>query len=218
MFSKKSITKLSAILARMPVSWNGRKAIIEMREAHYAHWKQMEWIGFYFQFLCEMHVESFMEIPGPRYGKVEFDAFLEIPWDFKVHPNKNVNGDENKKVILNDQLAITEAIGNFGGVGVILAVGEATYNDEDRTFQKWHQSLKGGLSNFEKDRIVRNAPSRMRKTKFRMKEIKLIFLNNKKIRELDSFQEGFRNSDGSSRNGKVLLDLDKISAERIIQF
>jgi len=149
---------------------------------------------------------------------VEFDGFSEIPWDFKAHPDKNANGQDNKSVIVNDRLAITKAIKQFGGAGIILAIGDAKYNDEDRSFQVWHQEFKGGLSNFEKQRILRKASSRLRKTAFRLREIKIILLDDKKVQGLGSFQKGFRNSDGSPRNAKVLLDLENITAEKIIKF
>jgi len=218
MISKKLITQLEELLKQMPAVWNGRKAILEMRDSGYPHWKQMEWIGFYFQFLCDTKLPPLVKIPGPKYGRVEFDGFSEIPWDFKAHPDKNANGQDNKSVIVNDSLAIAEAIKQFGGAGLILAIGDAKYNDEDRSFQVWHQELKGGLSNFEKERILRKAPSRLRKTEFRLREIKLILLDDKKVRGLGSFQEGFRNSDGSPRNAKVLLDLESITAEKTIKF
>lgn len=218
MISKKLIMQLEELLKQMPVVWDGRKAILEMRDSGYPHWKQMEWIGFYFQFLCDTKLPPLVKIPGPKYGRVEFDGFSEIPWDFKAHPDKNANGQDNKSVIVNDSLAIAEAIKQFGGAGLILAIGDAKYNDEDRSFQVWHQELKGGLSNFEKERILRKAPSRLRKTEFRLREIKLILLDDKKVRGLGSFQEGFRNSDGSPRNAKVLLDLENITIEKTIKF
>ena len=218
MISKKLITQLEELLKQMPAVWDGRKAILEMRDSGYPHWKQMEWIGFYFQFLCDTKLPPLVKIPGPKYGRVEFDGFSEIPWDFKAHPDKNANGQDNKSVIVNDSLAIAEAIKQFGGAGLILAIGDAKYNDEDRSFQVWHQELKGGLSNFEKERILRKVPSRLRKTEFRLREIKLILLDDKKVRGLGSFQEGFRNSDGSPRNAKVLLDLESITAEKTIKF
>ncbi len=202
----------------MPAVWDGRKAIREMQKAGYPHWKQMEWIGFYFQFLCDTKLPPLIKVPGPKYGRVEFDGFSEIPWDFKVHPNKNANGQKNKSVIVNDRLATTNAIKQFGGAGLILAIGDAKYNDEDRSFQIWHQEFKGGLSNYEKQRILRKAPSRLRKTSFRLSEIDLILLDDKIIQGLGSFQEGFRNSDGSPRNAKVLLDLDNVSPAKMIKF
>ena len=217
MISKNLIENLEKLLAQMPAAWDGRRAILEMRDSDYPHWKQMEWIGFYFQFLCDTKLPPLVKIPGPKYGKVEFDGFSEIPWDFKAHPDKNANGQDNKSVIVNDRLAIAKAIKQFGGAGLILAVGDAEYNDENRSFQIWHKKLKGGLSKYEKQRISRKAPSRLRKTAFRLREIKLIFLDDKNFRGLGSFQKGFRNSDGSPRNAKVLLDLENITAEKIIK-
>jgi hypothetical protein len=218
MISKKLITELEDLLEKMPVVWDGRKAILEMRDAGYAHWKQMEWIGFYFQFLCDTKLPPLLKIPGPKYGRVEFDGFSEIPWDFKAHPDKNAKGQENKSVIVNDRLAIVAAIKQFGGAGLILAIGDTVYNDQDRSFQIWHQDLKGGLSDYEKERILRKAPSRLRKTAFRLKEIRLILLDDKAVQGLGSFQEGFRNSDGSPRNAKVLLTIEDMPAEKIIKF
>lgn len=218
MISENVLTKLEKLLAQIPVIWDGRKAILEMRDSGYPHWKQMEWVGFYFQFLCDTYLPPLVKIPGPRYGRVEFDGFLEIPWDFKAHPNKNVKGQENKSVIINDTLAIVEAIKQYGAAGLILAIGDATYNDEDRSFQLWHQELKDGLSNFEKQRILRKAPSRLRKTSFRLNEIDFILLDNKIVEELGSFQKGFRNSNGSPRNAKVLLNLATITPIKIIKF
>ena len=218
MISTELIEQLEELLAKMPARWNGRKAILEMKDADYPHWRQMEWIGFYFQFLCDTKLPPLVQIPGPKYGRVEFDGLSEIPWDFKVHPRKNANGQDNKSVIVNDTLATTEAIKQFGGAGLILAIGDAEYNDEDRSFQIWHQELKGGLSNYEKQRILRKAPSRLRKTLFQLREIELILLDDNVIRGLGSFQKGFRNSDGSPRNAKILLDLAQTKPFKMIKF
>lgn len=218
MVSKKLINELSELLRKMPVRWKGRDAVLEMKKAGYPHWKQMEWIGFYFQFLCDTKLSPIIKIPGPRYGHVEFDGFSEIPWDFKVHPAKDSKGRESRSVIVNDRLATTRAIKKFGSAGLVLAIGEATYNDQDRSFQIWHQELKGGLSKYERKRILRKAPSRLRKTAFELKEIDLILLDNKMVKRLASFQKGFRNSDGSPRNAKVLLGLDNIKLAKVIKF
>jgi len=47
MISKELIEQLGKKLADMPAQWDGRSAILEMRDADYPHWRQMEWIGFY---------------------------------------------------------------------------------------------------------------------------------------------------------------------------
>ena len=77
--------EIGKILINIPKLWDGKKVISEMKSAGYPHWKQMEWIGFYFQYLCEKHLPSVMQIPGPRYGNVSFDGMKDTPWDFKAH-------------------------------------------------------------------------------------------------------------------------------------
>lgn len=218
MISQKTIDDLIKILSKIPSVWDGRKSIMEMKNADYPHWRQMEWIGFYFQYLCDTNLPLVMKIPGPKYGRVEFDGFSEIPWDFKAHPHKDAKGKVSASVIVNDRRAILEAIKKFGAAGLVLAIGEAKYNDEDRSFQLWHKELKGGLSSYEKERILRKAPSRLRKVSFRLNEIALILLDAQSVKKLGSFQKGFRNSDGSPRKTKVLLDLNKIKPIKFLHF
>jgi hypothetical protein len=207
---KRYCNKLRNTLAAFPAKWSGKKAIMEMKKAGYPHWRQMEWIGFYFQFLCDTRLADVMDIPGPRMGKAEFDGFAQIPWDFKVHPEKNAKGQKNKSVIVNDMLAIEQGIAEYGAVGIILGTGDATYNDVDRSFQLWHKALKGGLSAYEDARIARGAPSRLRKTAFVLQKIEVLILEQAHLMELPSFQKGFRNSNGKPRNEKVLLPIDAI--------
>ncbi len=71
----------------LPEFWDGKESIRFMKDEGCRQWRQMEWPGFYFQFMCEtiLSEDGFMDIPGPKYGKVEFDGFKSIPWDFKAH-------------------------------------------------------------------------------------------------------------------------------------
>lgn len=64
--------QIGKILSNIPKIWDGQKCIVEMKKANFSHWKQMEWIGFYFQFLCEKYLCDIMEIPGPKYDNVRF--------------------------------------------------------------------------------------------------------------------------------------------------
>lgn len=189
--------------------WDGRESILEMKESGYSQWKQMEWIGFYFQFLCEKHLSDIMEIPGPKYGNVRFDAFKKIPWDFKAHAMNT----SSHQIIVNDSEATANGIRDQGAVGLILALGKVLYNDEDRTFQKWHEALKGGLSDYSLERIKRGAWSRLRKVSFDLQQISFIKITDDTLIKCGSFQEDFRNADGSPRRAKVLLNLEEIDEE-----
>jgi len=205
--------ELSEGFKNIPVVWDGRKAILEMKDSGYNQWRQMEWMGWYFQFLCEKFLNDTVEIPGPKYGNVEFDGFKGIPWDFKSHA---INTSSHQ-IIVNDSEAIAKAINEFGAVGVILALGEVEYNDDERTFQKWHEELKGGLSKYSEERIRRGAWSRLRKVELNLKQISFIRIDDDVLVKSGSFQRNFRNADGSPRREKVLLNLEKLD-EEIVYF
>jgi hypothetical protein len=150
-----------------------------------------------------------MEIPGPRYGNVRFDGFKEIPWDFKAHAMNT----SSHQIIVNDSDATADAIRDYGEVGLILALGKVLYNDEDRTFQKWHEALKGGKSKYETERIKRGAWSRLRKVSFDLQQISFIKIADETLVKCGSFQTDFRNSNGKPRRAKVLIDLEKTDEE-----
>jgi len=177
-----------------------------MRDGGSRQWRQMEWIGFYFEFLCKKHLSGMMTIPGPRYGRARFDAFLSIPWDFKAHA---INTSSHK-VIVNDQEAVIAAVEQYGSVGLVIALGEVQYNDRNRTFQRWHEVVKGGKSQYEIDRIERGAWSRLRKVSFCLKQVCVVEVDESTLERTGTIQNKFRNADGSPRRGKVLLDLEKI--------
>ncbi len=103
--------------------------------------------------------------------------------------------------------------GSIYELGLILALGKVLYNDEDRTFQKWHQELKGGQSQYVKDRIKRGAWSRLRKVSFDLQQVAFIKITDETLIKCGSFQENFRNADGSPRRAKVLIDLEEIDKE-----
>lgn len=218
MIKQQIVKNIKKRLLAIPSLWNGKKAIIEMKNHNYPHWKQMEWIGFYFQYLCQRCLSKEMKIPGPKYNRVEFDGFLNIPWDFKAHP---INDSQNKiklEFIVNDRSGIENAIKEYGFVGLILAIGKAEYNDINRNFQCWHKELKGGLSKYEMERINRGAPSRLRKVAFRLEKILLVLIDENILKTSKSFQEGFRNSNGNLRNSKITLNLKDIEPIEIIKF
>lgn len=197
--------------ATVPKHWDGRQCVTEMRDKGCRNWKQMEWMGFYFQFLCETILAPLMEIPGPRYGRVNFDGLCEIPWDFKAHATNT----SSHEIIVNDRKATAGAIREYGQVGLIIALGTVAYNDEARTFQAWHQEFKGGESKFEIARIKRGAWSRLRKVAVELKQISFIQITDATLVKCGSFQSDFRNSNGKPRKAKVKIDLEQLNEETI---
>ncbi len=204
-----TVNKIGNCLLNLPKKWDGKDAILEMKNDRYPHWKQMEWIGFYFQYQCERLLSRLMQIPGISYGNSTFDGFYEVPWDFKAH---SINTSSHQ-IIVNDVEAVTSGISDYGEVGLILALGCVKYNDDDRNFQRWHEDLKGGKSKYEMERIQRGAWSRLRKVEFDLQQISFIKITRDTLEKSGSFQKDFRNADGSPRREKVLVDLEKLEEE-----
>lgn len=43
---------LQDMLQSIPTFWDGKQSILTLKEHNY-QWRQMEWIGFYFEWLCK---------------------------------------------------------------------------------------------------------------------------------------------------------------------
>lgn len=124
--------------------------------------------------------------------------------------------------MLNDVEAIDRCIHEFGVIGFILAVGTVGY-DESGSFKQWHDGIKGGVSRYEEERVLRGAKSRRRKISFDVENYLTFALNREDIARglsegwlRDTFQKGMRNADGSSRCAKYSVRLDRIPQELIL--
>lgn len=201
---KNDIEILKRELSKLPVHWEGKPCVLELKEADY-NWKQMEWWAFYFEFKVKQILQDYFTFPGDSYGNVKFDLKGNINWDLKSSAIKT----NNHTVILNDVDAMLESIKEHKYHGEIIALCDVEYNDSDRSFQNWHTELKGGKSNYELEREERTSISRYRKTKADLAEIILLVLNEDSIDELSRMKQG-RNSNGKPRNEKFMIDLENI--------
>ena len=203
----------------LPEFWDGKESIKYMKDEGCRQWRQMEWPGFYFQFMCEtiLSEEGFMDIPGPKYDKVEFDGFKTIPWDFKAH-SIPPSLEDNEQIPTNGFEECIKAIDEYGAVGFIIMSGLTEYDDDGQSFKIWHDELKGGMSEYEKERIRRKAPSRRRKVSFKPKELIFVFVDDDNIDSCGKFQKNFRNSDGRPRKSKILLDLKRNDSLKVYRY
>jgi hypothetical protein len=209
---EKIVTKniFDKLMSKLPFFWDGKTSIIYMKENGCRDWKQMEWAGWYFQFMCNQILKEnhFFEIPGKKYGKVEFDGFKDIPYDFKAH------ADESGELVpTNGYQEVCFALEDYGEVGFIIARGSVEYDDEDQTFKKWHDQLKGKKTKYEIDREFRGKNSRPRKISFSLKQIVFVFVTDETLQYTKKFQEGMRNSNGTPRNSKVIINLNNEKLE-----
>ena len=214
-FSEAVIQEADQILkilnSTLPKKVDGKAAILELKEADY-QWRQMEWIGWYFEHkLFTILTQKIGGHKGPSFGNTTFDYQKNFVWDFKAHPCKNPKGKINDPMILNDAEAFDHCIQQYNGIGLIVVHGEAIF-DSSGEFKAWHDELKGGHSSYEKERIQRGAPSRKRKCAFEIDHIEALFFGDQTILKkgvddkwITFFQEGMRNADGSPRRPKYAL-------------
>jgi hypothetical protein len=203
----------------MPRRVDGRKAILTMRNDGSSHWRQMEWIGFWFEHLVENEIKGGLGVSvGPTVGRTTFDLVIDHVWDLKVHPRN----PRSKYLILNDREAVDRCIDEYGGFGVVVVSGSAEY-DESGEFKLWHDDIKGGRSSYEAQRIERGAPSRRRKIAFEPDAIKAVFFESHadiarglKEKWLGFFQEGMRNSNGHARRAKYQIKLETVPDELVV--
>ena len=200
----------------LPKSWDGKQCILELKEVNF-NWRQMEWVGWYFEYKARKTlVDQIGGKEGPKFGNTALDYHRHFIWDFKSHI---LNSSSHPWAILNDCEAANNCIEEYGGIGFVIALGEAIYNDEDGSFYKWHQELIGGKSDYVKKRIARGATSRIRKSAFEVSDYLLIYLQNKEQIECAIEEEwlsgdaqiGWRNADGSPRRAKYKIKVNSIS-------
>ncbi len=196
---------INSILEQFPIVWDGRIALIEMKNSGDKNWRQMEWIGFYAEFLFRkiLSQNSKIRSVGDQYGNTKFDFSGHINWDLKSHPNSTPGA------ILNDCEAVDMSIKQHGVHGLIIICLDCEY-DCDGDFKKWHDLLKGKTSEYEKARIMRGAPSRKRKVTAKITDFKLILLDESNISHLGKKQEGWRNSNGTARRAKYYISKHQI--------
>ena len=198
---------------QMPKHWDGREAILEMKNSGGKRWRQTEWMEFYFEFLCEKTFGGILDMPGKSYDKARFDAFRKISWDFKALA---ANAD-TYDIVANDTEAIGQTIDEHGYYGLILAVGEVDYNDKERAFKRWHDELKGGASDYGRNLIERGAMSMKRVTKFVLSEIHFVCLNDETMNQCCGLhRKGFRNSAGRPQRSEVWVLIDRLPHEAIL--
>lgn len=192
-------------LSNLPTEWDGKTCVLELKDAEF-NWKQMEWIGFYFEIMCRRLLpKGGFAIPGERIGRITFDAKRSANWDAKSHAVKT----NSHEIVLNDKAAMDQSVKRHGWHGLIIALLDCEYNDTDRAFQKWHSELKGGLSAYEIARRARTAVSRYRKTRALLSEILFIGIEPPQLDRLGTYSQG-RNSNGNPRAPKYTIDLEDL--------
>ena len=202
---EQEILTLNDKLQRLPTNWDGKECILELKKAAY-NWKQMEWMGFYFELKAKELLKDICSFPGDRLdGRVEFDMKTSINYDFKSNALQASGND----IILNDTRAMDLSVENDGFHGEIIAILDVTYDDADRSFKNWHTELKGGLSDYQQRRAKEGARERRYKTHAKLVSLIYVILEAGDYPHLKINHQG-RNSNDKPRPPKYMLNLGRI--------
>ncbi len=189
--------------------WDGKACVLELMAADY-QWRQMEWIGWWFEFKAlRILREGVGGSAGPRLDSVKFDYAVDGEvWDFKTHPVR-AKGSTGS-AYLNDEEAVDACLAHTGHIGWQIAVGTAVYDNDLCTFKHWHDTLKGGESDYVKEGRRAGRRSRRRKVSFRFEGV--AWFEFRSAAELAAalqtgwfkrgLQVGQQNADGSPRRAK----------------
>jgi hypothetical protein len=139
---------------------------------------------------------------------------MSVPWDFKTH---SMDNDTKEPLIVNAKDALKIVIETYGGIGLIIASGKMIYDDNDLSFKKWHDELKGEKSKYVKKIEGRKANPRRRKISFDLKKIYFIKYDNNSLQNAGSFQKGFINSNDVPRKEKATLRLSNLNSNDILK-
>lgn len=183
--------------------WDGKETVLEMKNTNYKNWKQMEWIGFNFERIIEIHNKNFdgkITKSEKQYDNVKFDIeCFGIIADLKTH----VSNTKSKAIILNNQKETIEAIQDYGAMAIITLTGSATY-DEDGSFKNFIEKLKGSTSKYVEQGLNIKRRSRKRKTSFTPEKLYIHFLTEDALQHCRICKQG-KNSNGKPRNPKFKL-------------
>lgn len=205
-----STTSSGAMIARciydsLPRYWDGRECVEELRTLDF-QWRQMEWIGWWFEHRAMQVLAPYGAKGGPTFGSVAFDCELNGIWDFKTHTRM---ANRAGYAYLNDQWAVDACVASRQHLGWIIAIGTSVY-DETGDFKRWHDQLKGEESKYVTHGRAIGRRSRKRKAAFLLDEV--VWFEFRSHEDIDvavssdvlrrGLQAQQQNSNGSSRRPK----------------
>lgn len=198
-----------------PKHFKGKDSI-QWLHNHTTQKKQDEWAAFFFEEYCFPLLTRFLGgWKGPRItNNKRFDYQRDFVWDLKVESNFNKDGRPSNWIILNDIKSTKRVIELEAGIGYIIATADFKY-DIDGTLRKWRDNLEGRTRPRSNSRVLKKSGS--------ITNIIGIFIKN--IKQIDEaldagwiriFNQG-KNSDGSPREPKYQIRLDKIPDKLVIR-
>lgn len=200
---------------------DGKSCISEMRDYEinnhiHTNWRQMEWFGWYSEFLCTTNKtnsfsrsqERFITATGASMFFDYVDDLSNIVFDLKS--TVAYNGKCDHKLITNDLDAIKNIVRIHGRVLFAVITAEPVMDDDD-SLRIWHDKLKGRKTKYVRLGEKHGRPHRKRKKSVILSRVDIFDINSNAIIESMPVMHQGKNSNGKDRPPKMILDTSIIN-------
>ena len=169
---------------------------------NYLHWRQMEWVEAYFNYLCEKMLSGFLKMPETVLAQDQFPFFMNIPLIFKSY----IQNTGNEKIILSDASLITNTLTKTNVMGVIIASGTVSYlsKDDERKKEYHHLSVK----NRKKVEALEN--ELRQHSIFKLQKIHFLPISHDFFETCETFRPTDIHAEKSSLREKIVIEIPKI--------
>ena len=168
---------------------------------NYLHWRQMEWVEAYFNFLCEKKLSNLLHFPEPAYSQMHFPTLMEIPWIFKSY----IQNTGNRKIILSDASLVVQTLTSYHEIGVIIASGLIRYPEKEIEEKK----KEGNHFGKSKEKIKTVIKELRQHSEFILKEIHFVPVSYDFLETCETFQPKEVKSEENLRE-KIFIEMPKI--------
>ncbi len=173
----------AALLAKLPQSWDAKKAVRWLADRDLRGANDNEWQGFYGEERAkDVLARSFTprsDPPQVRYGNTVFDYALSHVWDIKVHTELQVFEGSlaagKNETLLNDERSIRSCVAEQG-LGFVVLGGRA-HMDDSGHFVEWHRNFKAERSS-KAAAPSNSGRSRVRKSAFDVLHVETFWVAN----------------------------------------
>jgi len=172
---------------------------------NYLHWRQMEWVEAYFNYLCERMLSDLIDITETVVFQNNFTAIMKIPFIFKAY----IKNTGNQKIILSDATLITQMLANVPEIGVIIANGTIDYPLPKKEEKRLNHSVKN-----EKEKIENLEKELRQHSEFKLEKIHFIPISPDFFETCETFQPKDSKVEGHLRE-KIVIEIPKINDKAI---
>jgi len=172
---------------------------------NYLHWRQMEWVEAYFNYLCEKMLLDLIDISETVVFQNNFTMIMKIPFIFKAY----IKNTGNQKIILSDAKLMTQMLANVPEIGVIIANGIIDYPLPKKEEKRLNHSIKN-----EKEKIENLEKELRQHSEFKLEKIHFVPISPDFFETCETFRPKDSKIEGYLRE-KIVIEIPKINDKAI---